>query len=263
MLKFKTSWVVILTAFIVVLVLLLFYYKGRAHSLGHDLLKERSASAEIVYLNKETVQKLTLIVDDEKSLRKLAESEIGVLKGELNGKVRIYNSLIIEYNRLLASIKVDSGDIDNIDTSGGFAYVRYNEIVREYDGYTVGHRSVLAYPEFLLNYSSKFSIASEIFTDIDPMIIRLILTEDNKGMWETTINVDSPLFKNYGDVRTFVNPHRDTFWDKLSVCAGLGVFNSVYLKAGIGYSKWYVSAIINPRGGGLDISGSVPVSDLW
>jgi len=259
----KAFPIIILAGFAVFFVISTAYLSKKAANLEFQLIQKTADADSLRMIGSTTAQKLANIASSEKDIRLITERELALKKGELAGWIRAYTDLEIQFGDLRDTLITDSPEA--IDTTGETAAITYTERKEFKPGYTIGFKPTLSLPKPLVIYADDFSIVASIHVKFQPFFIRLALTEDKKGQWETTVTTDSPLFQSYGRMNTIVNPYRLAFWDKLKVGAGVGITLPIglYGKVGAGYNQWAAHLVAGSEFVGLEFSCLTPVSSIW
>lgn len=252
--------IVTLIISLILVVAALFYQKEELSALEGENLILKTHADSLILINDSTARALTLEILREKDLRALAEKKLNVTEKELAGTVRSLTSLGLELKRLRALLEADT--IIDVDTVDGRAFLTFERVYEDFAGYSVGVLPVLNAPKELVAFRDSLKITAEVDVNIDTIYVSVAMTETNFGIWETYVHVNSPLFKDFGDVQTSVFPKRETLRDRLSLCVGAGMFEHGFLKFGVCYDSYGVSYIISSAITGMEINANFTLAEI-
>ncbi len=226
------------------------------------LLKAEQDTTRMV--GEHTAQRLAIELDSERELRALVLDSLEELKGELHGKVRSLTSLRIKLKQIADSLKADS--VVSVDTlADGNVIFQFSRVEQVHPGYHIGFRPNVSLPALYGVNSNEITVEADIEVGFSPIGVHVVLTEDRKGVWESSVEVDSPLFESFGNLRTFTNPYKPGFFDKVKLGAGVGVLTTggLYGRVGGGYSWAMISVIAGPSTQGIEVSATKSLSEIF
>jgi len=246
------------------LIIAVVYFRETTLALKREVAELKSENCELKNLRDGLVYKTAVIAGSQSEIRKRVLAELDMTKNELLGKVRAYANLEVKFKDLAATLKSDTVVSVTFDSLGGdYTYLTFQERTKSFPGYQVSFLPSLLAPCSILGLKDRLSVSADINTKIDPIIIRMALTENSKGVWATYFNTDNPIFNSFGKLETIVSPFKPTFWDRLRFIGGGGYYgNKVCLKLGGAYSDF--GATYNFGGlQGVDIFVILPISRIW